>query len=182
MRIWLNYVPSMRYGKRGFYRRIPSCYAAYHASYTLSARATGTARANYARESTCGHRLGSRVLRCVPHSPFPPKKICVFCYACFVSCPFWAYGSSLWWPFFSPILPNMDRGMQMISMEVSKDVPVPPDKRRYPYKVMEVGDSFFVDGGKLQVVCNNNYRTGKKLDRKFIARCEKEGVRVWRTA
>jgi len=48
--------------------------------------------------------------------------------------------------------------------------------------VMEVGDSFFVDGGKLQVVCNNNYRTGKKLDRKFIARCEKEGVRVWRTA
>jgi len=52
----------------------------------------------------------------------------------------------------------------MISMEVSKDVPVPPDKRRYPYKVMEVGDSFFVDGGKLQVVCNNNYRTGKKLE------------------
>jgi hypothetical protein len=74
----------------------------------------------------------------------------------------------------------MDRGMQMISMEVSKDVPVPPDKRRYPYKVMEVGDSFFVDGGRLQVVCNNNYRTGKKLERKFIARCEKEGVRVWR--
>ena len=68
------------------------------------------------------------------------------------------------------------------SMEVSKDVPVPPDKRRYPNKVMEVGDSFFVDGVKLQVVCNNNYRTGKKLERKFIARCEKEGVRVWRTA
>ena len=70
----------------------------------------------------------------------------------------------------------------MISMEVSKDVPVPPDKRRYPYKVMEVGDSFFVDGGKLQVVCNNNYRTGKKLERKFIARCEERGVRVWRVS
>ena len=69
----------------------------------------------------------------------------------------------------------------MISMEVSKDVPVPPDWV-FPFEVMEVGDSFFVDGGKLQVVCNNNYRTGKKLDRKFIARCEKEGVRVWRTA
>ena len=74
----------------------------------------------------------------------------------------------------------MDMGMQMISMELTKDVPVPPDKRRYPYKVMDVGDSFFVDGGKLQVVCNNNYRTGKKLDRKFIARCEEGGVRVWR--
>jgi len=29
------------------------------------------------------HRLGLGVLRCVPHSPFPPKKICVFCYAWF---------------------------------------------------------------------------------------------------
>jgi len=96
--------------------------------------------------------------------------------------PLMGLGLSLWWPFFLSILPNMDRGTKMISMEVSKDVPVPPDKRRYPYKVMEVGDSFFVDGGKLQVVCNNNYRTGKKLERKFIARCEKEGVRVWRTA
>ena len=74
----------------------------------------------------------------------------------------------------------MDMGMQMINLEISKDVPLPVDKRRYPYKVMEVGDSFFVDGGKLQVVCNNNYRTGKKLERKFIARCEEGGVRVWR--
>ena len=78
------------------------------------------------------------------------------------------------------ILPNMDRGMQMISMEVSKDVPVPPDKRRYPYKVMEVGESFLVAGGRLQVVCNANYRAGKKLARKFIARREEGGVRVWR--
>jgi len=118
----------------------------------------------------------------VPHSLPPPKKICVFWYADVLSVVLSGLRPSLRWSFFSPILPNMDRGMQMISMEVSKDVPVPPDKRRYPYKVMEVGDSFFVDGGKLQVVCNNNYRTGKKLERKFIARCEKEGVRVWRTA
>ena len=74
----------------------------------------------------------------------------------------------------------MDMGMQMINLEISKDVPVPPDKRRYPYRVMEVGDSFFVEGGKLQVVCNNNYRTGKKLDKKFIARREDLGVRLWR--
>ena len=74
----------------------------------------------------------------------------------------------------------MDMGMQMISMELTKDVPVPPDKRRYPYRVMDVGDSFFVAEGKLQVVCNNNYRTGKKLGRRFIARREEGGVRVWR--
>jgi hypothetical protein len=75
----------------------------------------------------------------------------------------------------------MDRGICMVNLEISRDVPLPPHKRRYPYRVMEVGDSFFVEGGKLQVVCNNNYRTGKKLDRKFIARREQEGVRVWRT-
>ena len=69
----------------------------------------------------------------------------------------------------------------MVNLEISKDVPLPPHKRRYPYSVMEVGDSFFVEGGVLQVVCNNNYRTGKKLERKFIARKEENGVRVWRT-
>ena len=70
----------------------------------------------------------------------------------------------------------------MINIEVSKDVPLPEPKRRYPYGVMDVGESFFVNGGKLQVVCNANYRAGKRLDRKFIARCEESGVRVWRVS
>jgi hypothetical protein len=74
----------------------------------------------------------------------------------------------------------MDRGISIVSVEINKDVPLPVDKRRYPYGVMEIGDSFFVDGGKLQLVCNNNYRSGKRLNRKFIARREQEGVRVWR--
>ena len=73
----------MRYGKRGLLCVCTPCYAAYHASYTLSARVMGTARANHARESARDHQLGLRVLRCVPHSPFPPKKICVFWYAWF---------------------------------------------------------------------------------------------------
>lgn len=82
--------------------------------------------------------------------------------------------------FFSPILPSMDMGMQMISVEISKDVPLPPPRRRYPYGEMEVGESFLVGGGVLQVVCNANYRAGKRLGRKFIARKEAGGVRVWR--
>jgi hypothetical protein len=45
---------------------------------------------------------------------------------------------------------------------------------------MEVGESFFVRDGKLQIVCNANWRMGKKLGRKFIARREADGVRVWR--
>ena len=83
--------------------------------------------------------------------------------------------------FFSPILHTLLMGINMINVEVSRDVPLPEPRRRYPYKVMEVGDSFLVAGGKLQVVCNANYRASKRLGRKFIARCEEGGVRVWRT-
>lgn len=70
----------------------------------------------------------------------------------------------------------------MISLDVEKDVPVPEARKRYPYREMEVGDSFFVEGGGIQNVCNQNYRMGKKLGMSFIARKEAEGVRVWRTA
>jgi hypothetical protein len=70
----------------------------------------------------------------------------------------------------------------MNEIEVSKSVPLPEPRRRYPYKSMEVGDSFLVPEGKLQVVCNANYRAGKQLERKFIARRENDGVRVWRMA
>jgi hypothetical protein len=70
-----------------------------------------------------------------------------------------------------------------MSIEVEKNIPIPPEKKRnvYPYKILEVGESFFVPTGKIQIVCNANYRTGKQLGKKFIARKESEGVRVWRT-
>lgn len=67
------------------------------------------------------------------------------------------------------------------NVEVSKDIPMPDLKRKYPYATMEVGDSFFVTGIKLQLVCNYNYRFSKKLRFKFIARQEDDGIRVWRT-
>jgi hypothetical protein len=70
----------------------------------------------------------------------------------------------------------------MINLEVDKSVPLPEGKKRYPYKEMDIGDSFFVGAGKLQVVCNANYRASKRLGMQFIARKEVEGVRVWRTA
>ena len=70
-----------------------------------------------------------------------------------------------------------------MTIEVEKNIPIPPEKKRnvYPYKVMEIGESFFIPTGKIQIVCNANYRTGKQLNKKFIARKDKEGVRVWRT-
>jgi len=70
-----------------------------------------------------------------------------------------------------------------MTIEVEKNIPIPPEKKRnvYPYKAMEIGESFFIPTGKIQIVCNANYRTGKQLNKKFIARKDKEGVRVWRT-
>jgi hypothetical protein len=47
---------------------------------------------------------------------------------------------------------------------------------------MEIGDSFFIKEVGLQVVLNANWRAGKRLQKKFIARKDGEGVRVWRTA
>ena len=70
----------------------------------------------------------------------------------------------------------------MISVGLDKDVPLPEARKRYPYKEMEVGDSFFVEGGGIQNICNQNYRTGKKLGKSFIARKEDNGVRVWRVS
>ncbi len=67
-------------------------------------------------------------------------------------------------------------------MLVEKSVPLPEGKKRYPYKEMDIGDSFFVGDGKLHVVCNANYRASKRLGMQFIARKEAQGVRVWRTA
>jgi len=68
----------------------------------------------------------------------------------------------------------------MISVELDKGVPLPVARKKYPYAVMEVGDSFFVAEGGIQNVCNQNYRMGKKLGMSFIARKEGDGVRVWR--
>ena len=66
-------------------------------------------------------------------------------------------------------------------VQIETGVPIPVGVRRsYPYREMSVGDSFWVEGIGLQVVMNTNYRWGKRLGRKFIARTDGPGVRVWR--
>ncbi|NBU71317.1 MAG: hypothetical protein EBS53_07700 [Bacteroidetes bacterium] len=67
--------------------------------------------------------------------------------------------------------------------EIDKNVPIPaPSKAaRFPYEALDVNDSFKVTGVSLQSVCNSNYRMSKKTGKKFIARAEDGGVRVWRT-
>ena len=69
-------------------------------------------------------------------------------------------------------------------IKINKGIPIPNSKvrRAYPYEVMDIGDSFYVEGASLPVVCNSNWRYGKKLGMKFIASKDERGVRVWRTA
>lgn len=66
---------------------------------------------------------------------------------------------------------------------IEKGIEMPEGRnRKYPFKEMEVGDSFFVDEGRkdsLQAMCS---QYGKKYGRKFCALAWQTGVRVWRAA
>lgn len=69
-------------------------------------------------------------------------------------------------------------------IQVENNVPIPKGRTTniYPYKAMDVGDSFFIDDTDMQVVLNANWRASKRLNMKFTARKEGAGVRVWRIA
>jgi hypothetical protein len=77
----------------------------------------------------------------------------------------------------------LTKGVVEMSITIEQDIPIPPERKRniYPYKQMDVGESFLVPETKIQIVCNNNYRVSKLTGMKFIARREGSGVRVWRT-
>ena len=80
----------------------------------------------------------------------------------------------------------------MSQYKIEKGIPAPKLNTfgrvsNYPFADMEIGDSFKVDpaGGwegkeLLRKVKSAASSAGKKLSRKFIARSEDEGVRVWR--
>jgi len=71
----------------------------------------------------------------------------------------------------------------MSDIVIEKNVVLPKErnKNKYPYLEMEIGDSFFVENGKLSLICNLNYRMFKLHAKRYIARSEDTGVRVWRT-
>ena len=65
---------------------------------------------------------------------------------------------------------------------ISKNVPIPAEKvkHNYPHEQLQVGESFFVPGGNMNVLCNYNRTRGRKMNRKFVGRKENDGIRVWR--
>lgn len=70
--------------------------------------------------------------------------------------------------------------IQAIELSKGVDLPKPRVVFAYPYGEMEVGDSFVVPAEYRAKVLNANYRAGKRLGRKFVARSEGHSLRVWR--
>lgn len=54
-------------------------------------------------------------------------------------------------------------------------------KPQYPWKLMEVGDSFYVDKHPRDIAASAS-RSGKVHSRKFAVRPEGTGARIWRVA
>jgi hypothetical protein len=67
--------------------------------------------------------------------------------------------------------------------KISKDIPAPSRRRfhLYPFQTLEVGESFFVPNGYIQLAGSANTRYAPK---RFTARTRTEegvkGIRVWR--
>jgi len=68
-------------------------------------------------------------------------------------------------------------------MIIEKNVPIPAARNGkpvlYPFKAMQVGDSFFYEG-KRSIIAVAASKAGKKLNSKFLVRAENGGYRVWR--
>jgi hypothetical protein len=69
--------------------------------------------------------------------------------------------------------------------EIEKNVPIPTIKRKapaekYPFRHMEIGDSFFIPDETGTSVSGLVSAYGKKLGKKFSSRTVKDGARIWR--
>lgn len=74
----------------------------------------------------------------------------------------------------------------MSEFTIEKGIPVPKQigagrKTKYPFDLMEVGDSFLVTDLKVKTISRSCGTYGKRLERKFTSRTVDGGVRVWRT-
>lgn len=64
--------------------------------------------------------------------------------------------------------------------EIEKNVPLAMAK--YPFRHMEIGDSFFIENGNGKILRPAASNAGGLLGRKFTVRKVDGGYRVWRTA
>lgn len=74
-----------------------------------------------------------------------------------------------------------------MTFEIDDDVPLSSaHRRKYPYRDLRIGQSFFVPDATHQLISGSMHPAKKRLGRKFTARTVTEngvkGVRVWRVA
>lgn len=66
-------------------------------------------------------------------------------------------------------------------IKIERNIPIPVEKgRKYPFKEMEIGDSFYVEGVKHNSLSGVATVIGYRLGMKFIVRRWKTGLRCWR--
>ena len=72
-----------------------------------------------------------------------------------------------------------------MTFEIASNIPIPnPQKGRrakYPWRVMEVGDSFFVPDKKTNFIAGVAWHQKYRYGTEWTCRAENGGVRVWRT-
>lgn len=72
----------------------------------------------------------------------------------------------------------------MTQFKIEKGVPAPTDgrngKAKYPWREMEVGDSFFIPGITSTVLGGSIANARRRTGFEFVSRNEGGGVRVWR--
>ncbi len=67
---------------------------------------------------------------------------------------------------------------------IDKNVPIPTGKIKYPFRQMEIGDSFFVAGATTTKLSSQMNITAKSIGNgcKFRSKTVDGGVRIWRIA
>ena len=99
--------------------------------------------------------------------PSPPQGI--FCFPAYLKYVF----------VYDEYIDNMEM-YEMFTLERGLDIPERKTGPKYPYDQLELGDSFYLEGGDLSKLCNANYREWRRTGKKFTARKVENGVRVWR--
>lgn len=69
--------------------------------------------------------------------------------------------------------------------KIEKRVPLPSPRKhggesKYPFRDMEVGDSFIVKGSDGNSIRSTASNAGRRLGRKFTVANEEDGHRIWR--
>lgn len=74
-----------------------------------------------------------------------------------------------------------------MSLMIEKNIPLPSRdtgigerRRKYPFNEMVSGDSFLVNGARVESIRSAMYAYGKKHGKKFSMRKTDDGYRIWR--